>query len=74
MSKLVIEVAVQIQKLVAEMFDAAVILAKMSGYFIESGSAHMESEAKIVWKFPDSSNRLWVWPHRHASSLRAFQR
>lgn len=48
-----IKTAIQIQKPVHEVFEAIVDPAKMSNYFIASGSGRMETGAKLTWRFPE---------------------
>ncbi|MFD2600589.1 SRPBCC domain-containing protein [Flavobacterium suzhouense] len=48
-----IKTAIQIQKPVHEVFEAIVDPAKMSNYFIASGSDRMETGAKLTWRFPE---------------------
>lgn len=44
---------IQILRPVHEVFEAIVDPARMSNYFIAEGSARMESEREIRWKFPE---------------------
>jgi uncharacterized protein YndB with AHSA1/START domain len=48
-----IKAALQILKPVNEVFEAIVDPAKMSNYFISSGSGKMEEGKKIIWRFPE---------------------
>ncbi|RDI05605.1 SRPBCC domain-containing protein [Flavobacterium sp. AG291] len=48
-----IKTAIQIQKPVHEVFEAIVDPAKMSNYFIASGSGRMETGANLTWRFPE---------------------
>lgn len=48
-----IKTAIQIQKPVAEVFEAIVDPAKMSNYFLAKGSDRMEDGKRIMWKFPE---------------------
>jgi uncharacterized protein YndB with AHSA1/START domain len=48
-----IKAAVQILKPVHEVFEAIVDPAKMSNYFISSGSGRMEEGTSLIWCFPE---------------------
>jgi len=48
-----IKTKIQIQKPAAEVFEAIIDPAKMSNYFISKGSARMDSEKVIMWRFPE---------------------
>lgn len=48
-----IKAAIQIQKSPGEVFEAIVDPAKMSSYFISTGSGRMEEGKSISWKFPE---------------------
>lgn len=43
----------QIQKPVAEVFEAIVDPVKMSNYFISKGSGRMEEGKTVTWRFPE---------------------
>jgi uncharacterized protein YndB with AHSA1/START domain len=48
-----IKAALQIQKSAAEVFEAIVDPAKMSGYFISKSSGRLEEGKHVIWKFPE---------------------
>lgn len=48
-----IKTAIQIQKPVADVFEAIVDPAKMSNYFISKGSGRMEEGKTLSWHFPE---------------------
>jgi uncharacterized protein YndB with AHSA1/START domain len=48
-----IKAALQIQKPAAEVFEAIVDPAKMSGYFISKSSGRLEEGKHVIWKFPE---------------------
>ena len=48
-----IKATIQVQKPVNEVFEAIVDPSKMSGYFIESGSARLEEGKTVTWKWPE---------------------
>lgn len=48
-----IKTSIQIQKPIHEVFDAIVDPAKMSNYFIANSSGRMETDAKLIWRFPE---------------------
>jgi uncharacterized protein YndB with AHSA1/START domain len=48
-----IETAIQILKTPHEVFEAIVDPAKMSNYFISSGSGRLEEGKVIMWRFPE---------------------
>ncbi|MGV6943673.1 SRPBCC domain-containing protein [Sphingobacterium kyonggiense] len=45
--------AIQIQKPIAEVFDAIVSAEKMSNYFIEHSTGDLENDVTVEWKFPE---------------------
>jgi uncharacterized protein YndB with AHSA1/START domain len=51
--KLQINVAMQIQKPIHEVFDAIVDPSKMANYFISESTGRMESNKNLIWKFPE---------------------
>ena len=51
--KLEINVALQIQKPVEEVFQAIIDPEKMSNYFISKGSGIMEENKELIWNFPE---------------------
>jgi uncharacterized protein YndB with AHSA1/START domain len=51
--KLEINVAMQIQKPINEVFDAIVNPEKMSNYFISQSTGIMEEGKNLIWKFPE---------------------
>src|SRR5882672_9200367 len=48
-----IKTGLKMRKPVYEVFEAIVDPAKMSNYFIASGSARMEEGKTVNWKFPE---------------------
>jgi len=48
-----IKAKIQVAKSAAEVFEAIVDPAKMSNYFIASGSGRMEAGAQLDWRFPE---------------------
>jgi uncharacterized protein YndB with AHSA1/START domain len=52
-SQLEIKVALTMLKPPSEVFEAIIDPAKMSGYFIESGTARMEEGSTVKWTFPE---------------------
>lgn len=48
-----IEVAIQILKPAADVYEAIIDPEKMSNYFISKGSGRMEEDKIIQWKFPE---------------------
>ncbi|HTN47757.1 MAG TPA: SRPBCC domain-containing protein [Flavipsychrobacter sp.] len=53
MEDLSIKASIQIQKPAREVFEAIVDPEKMSHYFIERGSARLEEEKTVTWKWPE---------------------
>jgi uncharacterized protein YndB with AHSA1/START domain len=53
MEQLQIKAKIQVQKPVAEVFDAIVDPAKMSNYFIASGSERLETGKQVTWTWPE---------------------
>lgn len=53
-----IKAAIQIIKPVSEVFEAIVDPAKMSNYFISSGSERMEEGKQITWQFPEFETKV----------------
>ncbi|MES2811161.1 MAG: SRPBCC domain-containing protein [Bacteroidota bacterium] len=51
--KLEINVAMQIQKPINEVFDAIIIPEKMTNYFISQSTGIMEEGKNLIWKFPE---------------------
>jgi uncharacterized protein YndB with AHSA1/START domain len=51
--KLEINVAMQIQKPINEVFEAIVNPEKMSNYFISESTGIMEENKNLIWKFPE---------------------
>ena len=51
--KLEINVALQIQKPIEEVFQAIIDPEKMSNYFISKGSGIMEENKELIWNFPE---------------------
>ena len=51
--KLEINVSMQIQKPINEVFEAIVNPEKMSNYFISESSGMMEDGKELIWKFPE---------------------
>ena len=47
------QVQLKIRKPVAEVFDAVADNKKLSGYFVEKGSAPLTPGATVMWKFPE---------------------
>lgn len=52
-STLQIKAGLQIQKPIADVFEAIVDPAKMSNYFIADGSGRMEENKNLIWHFPE---------------------
>lgn len=48
-----IKAAMQIQKPIAEVFEAIVNPEKMSNYFISQSTGRMEEGKHLIWKFPE---------------------
>ena len=53
MPQLEVNVALQIQKPPAEVFEAIVDPAKMSNYFISKSTGRMEAGKELIWNFPE---------------------
>lgn len=53
MKQLEVKAAIQIQKPVAEVFEAIVNPQKMSNYFISNSTGRMEEGKNLVWNFPE---------------------
>lgn len=53
-----IKAAIQIIKPISEVFEAIVDPAKMSNYFISSGSERMEEGKQITWQFPEFETKV----------------
>lgn len=51
--KLEINVAMQIQKPINEVFEAIINPEKMSNYFISESTGKMEENKNLIWKFPE---------------------
>lgn len=51
--KLEINVALQIQKPIEDVFQAIIDPKKMSNYFISKGSGIMEENKELIWNFPE---------------------
>ncbi len=51
--KLEINVAIQIQKPIQEVFEAIIKPEKMSNYFISQSTGVMEEGKNLIWKFPE---------------------
>lgn len=51
--KLEINVALQIQKPIEDVFQAIIDPEKMSNYFISKGSGIMEENKELIWNFPE---------------------
>lgn len=51
--KLEINVAMQIQKPIHEVFEAIINPEKMSNYFISQSTGIMEEGKNLIWKFPE---------------------
>ena len=51
--RLEINCAMQIQKLIHEVFDAIINPKKMSNYFIATSTGIMEEGKNLIWKFPE---------------------
>lgn len=58
--KLTAKATIQIQKPVAEVFEAIVNPEKMTQYFIAQSSGRMETGNELVWKFPEFSEKFPV--------------
>ena len=52
-NQLEIEVAMQIQKPIHEVFEAIVNPEKMANYFISESTGKMEEGKELIWKFPE---------------------
>lgn len=52
-TELEINVAMQIQKPINEVFEAIINPDKMKNYFISESNGVMKSGAKLIWKFPE---------------------
>ena len=59
-NKLEINVSMQIQKPINEVFDAIVNPEKMSNYFISESSGTMEESKSLIWKFPEFDQEVPV--------------
>lgn len=53
LEKLEINVAMQIQKPINEVFEAIVNPEKMANYFISESTGRMEEGKNLIWKFPE---------------------
>ena len=51
--KLIIQAKIQIQKPIATVFENIVSPDHMRQYFIDSSTGRMESEASLIWTFPE---------------------
>lgn len=51
--KLTVKAALQIQKPVAEVFDAIMDKEKMSNYFISNASENISANKTVHWEFPE---------------------
>jgi uncharacterized protein YndB with AHSA1/START domain len=51
--KLTINLAMQIQKPINEVFEAIILPEKMSNYFISQSNGIMEEGKNLIWKFPE---------------------
>lgn len=51
--KLQINVALQVQKPIHEVFEAIVNPEKMTNYFISESTGRMEEGKNLIWKFPE---------------------
>lgn len=60
MEQLEIKAALQIQKPVAEVFEAIVDPDKMTNYFISESSGKMEEGKELIWKFPEFDGEVPV--------------
>ncbi len=60
METIEIQVALQIRKPVEIIFEAITNPLQMAHYFIEQGSARMESNTTIEWKFPEFDERFMI--------------
>lgn len=56
--KLQINVSMQIQKPINEVFEAIVDPGKMSNYFISESSGMMEGGQELMWKFPEFDDKF----------------
>ena len=56
--KLEINVSMQIQKPISEVFEAIVNPEKMSNYFISESTGLMEENKELTWKFPEFDERF----------------
>ena len=52
-NQLEIEVAMQIQKPIHEVFEAIVNPEKMANYFISESTGKMEEGTELIWKYPE---------------------
>jgi uncharacterized protein YndB with AHSA1/START domain len=59
-STLEVKAALQIQKPVAEVFEAIVDPGKMTIYFISESSGKMEEGKELIWKFPEFDGEVPV--------------
>lgn len=57
---LAFEVQLKIRKPVAEVFEAVVDPAKLSGYFLREGSAPLIAGTTVLWQFPEFDERFPV--------------
>ncbi len=48
-----INVAMQIQKPIDEVFNAIIVPDKMSNYFISESTGNMKEGVNLIWKFPE---------------------
>lgn len=55
-----INVAMQIQKPVNEVFTAIINPEKMSNYFISKSSGEIKEDANLIWEFPEFSEKFPV--------------
>lgn len=56
--KLEINVSMQIQKPISEVFEAIVNPEKMSNYFISESTGIMEEDKELMWKFPEFDDKF----------------
>jgi len=59
-SVLTINVKIQIQKPVTEVYQAIIDPSKMANYFIAKGSDIMEQGKRLTWKFPEFDTEVPV--------------
>lgn len=60
METLSIQAKIIILKPASEVYEAIVEPKKMSNYFISSGSARMEDNSTVIWKFPEFDSEIPV--------------